>query len=225
MFPATEFVSRCICVARVWQEAPSIPAHFGANSYFLHGTWGAWEKLWSPAVSLIEGKGRPYLILNQCLVYQGTVKSLVQKEMQIKIKCTVLLSLGCRIKSCLRLAGKLFNNSSKKSKLNHTNKTCLSLRNVRGCILYSEIIHPFQLQAPTKRKGSPGTTWKLPAKVDISLWLGSTKYTNACFDFLPTGHEPIAGFGHENGDHKEPPPLPSVISYEEKHVSSQLLVK
>lgn len=53
--PAAEFTSGRVRVDRVWQEASSIPQSVGTKYYFLQGTRGAWNRLWSPAVNVYEG--------------------------------------------------------------------------------------------------------------------------------------------------------------------------
>ncbi|XP_069675359.1 otoferlin-like [Periplaneta americana] len=72
------------------------------------------------------------------------------------------------------------------------------------------------LKTPEKRDGS-GSSWSVPAKLDIALWLGHSKHMHACFNSLPRGYEPIDGFGPHQIYHNSQSTLPAIIRYTEKH--------
>ncbi|XP_066434907.1 fer-1-like protein 6 isoform X2 [Eleutherodactylus coqui] len=62
-------------------------------------------------------------------------------------------------------------------------------------------------------KRAPG--WSVQAKVDVFLWLGSSKYSHAIFENLPTGYEiehPQGSSGHHG------PPPPGNLVYKTKHL-------
>ncbi|KAM9308456.1 fer-1-like protein 6 [Gastrophryne carolinensis] len=66
-----------------------------------------------------------------------------------------------------------------------------------------------------KLPGKRGPGWNVQAKVDVFLWLGSSKYSNAMYDNLPTGYEmdtPQASHGHHVI------PSPSHLVYKTKHL-------
>ncbi|KDR12334.1 otoferlin-like [Zootermopsis nevadensis] len=70
------------------------------------------------------------------------------------------------------------------------------------------------MKAPVNKAGSSSTTCKL----DIALWLGNSEDVHTCFNSLPTGYDPVDGFGSEPSGDIEHPPLPPVIRYAENHV-------
>lgn len=93
---------------------------------------------------------------------------------------------------------------------------------VNVAIHYIEITGYFSLQAPGKKEDISRTAWKLPAKLDISLWLGPAKHKNVCFKSLPTGYELTDGFRSHPSDQSVNPSLPTFIRYTEEHVRPSL---
>ncbi|CAJ0968449.1 unnamed protein product [Ranitomeya imitator] len=56
-----------------------------------------------------------------------------------------------------------------------------------------------------KLPGKRGLGWNVQAKVDVFLWLGSSKYSQAIFENLPSGYE-IEHPPASSGQHGPPPP-------------------
>ncbi|XP_073446400.1 fer-1-like protein 6 [Dendrobates tinctorius] len=66
-----------------------------------------------------------------------------------------------------------------------------------------------------KLPGKRGLGWNVQAKVDIFLWLGSSKYSQAIFENLPSGYE-IEHPPASSGQHGPPPP--GNLVYQTKHL-------
>uniref|UniRef100_A0A8C5MXF2 C2 domain-containing protein n=1 Tax=Leptobrachium leishanense TaxID=445787 RepID=A0A8C5MXF2_9ANUR len=66
-----------------------------------------------------------------------------------------------------------------------------------------------------KLPGKRGPGWNIQAKVDVFMWLGSSKYSHAIFENLPTGYE-VESQQAASGHHGAPPP--GNLVYNTKHV-------
>ncbi|XP_068094099.1 fer-1-like protein 6 isoform X2 [Hyperolius riggenbachi] len=66
-----------------------------------------------------------------------------------------------------------------------------------------------------KLPGKRGPGWNVQAKVDAFCWLGSSKYSQAIFENLPTGYE-IETQSASSGHHGPPPP--GYLVYKTKHM-------
>lgn len=66
-----------------------------------------------------------------------------------------------------------------------------------------------------KLPGKRGPGWNVQAKVDVFLWLGSSKYSHSIFENLPIGYE-IESQQASSGQHGPPPP--GYLVYKTKHL-------
>ncbi|KAJ9592735.1 hypothetical protein L9F63_015615, partial [Diploptera punctata] len=78
-------------------------------------------------------------------------------------------------------------------------------------------IQTILMKAPAKAGESNLGGTKLPAKIDIVLWLGRSKHAHTCFKSLPAGYETLDGFGPHHLCLEKYPTLPREIRYTEKH--------
>ncbi|XP_075070137.1 fer-1-like protein 6 isoform X2 [Mixophyes fleayi] len=69
-----------------------------------------------------------------------------------------------------------------------------------------------------KLPGKRGPGWNVQAKVDVFLWLGSSKYSHVIFENLPSGYEieTHSASGGLHGQHGPPPP--GNLVYKTKHL-------
>ncbi|KAM8966810.1 fer-1-like protein 6 [Pelodytes ibericus] len=71
-----------------------------------------------------------------------------------------------------------------------------------------------ETRGKSRLPGKRGPGWNIQAKVDVFLWLGSSKHSHAIFENLPTGYE-VESHPAPSGHHGPPPP--GNLVYKMKH--------